>query len=67
MRVFVQDHDLPPEQSVRRALEILLEAGIYKVDGGGIFGDRALVLVDPAHVREAVAALNKAGLRAVIG
>jgi hypothetical protein len=44
MRVFVQDHDLPPEQSFRQALEVLLKARIYTVDGGGIFGNRALVL-----------------------
>jgi hypothetical protein len=67
MRVFIQDHNLPPEQSVRQALEVLLKAGIYTVDGGGIFGNRALVLVDSDHVLEAVVALNKAGMRAAIG
>jgi hypothetical protein len=67
MRIFIQDHNSSPELTVRRALDILLKAGIYRTDGGGIINDRALVLVDPAHVPEAVAALNKAGMRAAIG
>ena len=67
MRIFIQDHDASPEQVVRQALDILHNAGIYSVDGGGIFGNRALVLVDPEHVPEAVAALNNAGMRAAIG
>jgi hypothetical protein len=67
MRIFIHDHNTSPELTVRRALDILIQAGIYTTDGGGIINDRALVLVDPAHVPEAVAALNKAGMRAAIG
>ena len=51
-----------------KALDILLKAGIYAAaEGGGTINDRPLVLVDVAHVPEAVAALNKAGLRTIIG
>lgn len=67
MRVFVQDHKLSPEQSVRHALDILINAGIYTAEGGGTINDRALILVNAAHVPEAIVALNKAGMRVIIG
>jgi hypothetical protein len=66
MRIFIQDHGAAPEQAVRQALDILLKAGIYSVEGGGVFGDRPLVLVDAAHVSEAVAALKNAGMQAAV-
>lgn len=66
MRIVIQDHGSAPELIVRRALTVLIEAGIYTADGG-IFGDRAITLVEAEHVPEAVAALHKAGLRAAIG
>jgi hypothetical protein len=66
MRILIQDHGSAADLVVRRALDILLEAGIYTADGGGIFGDRPLLLIDATHVPEAVAALNKAGIRATI-
>jgi len=67
VRIFIQDHGSAPELVVRRALTVLIEAGIYSADGGGIYGNRAMVLVDTEHVPEAVQALHKAGMRAAIG
>lgn len=67
MRVLIQDHGSAPELVVRRALTVLIEAGIYSAHGGGIFGDRAVVLVDSEHVPDAVVVLHKAGMRAAIG
>jgi hypothetical protein len=67
MRIFIQDHNASPEESVRQALDILIKAGIYSAEGGGTINDRALILIDAAHVPEAVAALNKAGMRAAFG
>jgi hypothetical protein len=66
MRIFVQDDNTPAEQSVRQALDILLDAGIYSAEGGGTISDRAVILIDAAHVPNAIAALNKAGVRAVL-
>jgi len=66
MRIFVEDDDTPAEQSVRQALDILLDAGIYSAEGGGTINDRAVILIDAAHVPNAIAALNKAGVRAVL-
>jgi hypothetical protein len=66
MRIFVH-HDASPEQTVRQALDTLIAAGIYSVEGGGTINDRALILVDAVHVPEAIAALSKAGMRAAIG
>jgi hypothetical protein len=67
MRIFIEDHNRTPEITVRRALDILTQAGICSAEGGGIINDRALVLINPAHVPEAVKALHKAGMRAAIG
>jgi hypothetical protein len=67
MRILIQDRGSEPELVVRRALTVLIEAGTYTADGGGIFGDRAIVLVESEHVPEAVAVLHKAGMRAAIG
>ena len=67
MRIFVRDHNSSPELAVRRALSVLIEAGIYSADGGGTLGDHALILVDAAHIPEAVEALNKAGMRPRVG
>jgi hypothetical protein len=67
MRILIQDHGSAPELVVRRALTVLIESGIYSADGGGIFGHRAIVLVDSEHVPEAVKALHKAGMRAATG
>jgi hypothetical protein len=47
-------------------LDILLDAGIYSAEGGGTINDRAVILIDAAHVPNAIAALNKAGVRAVL-
>jgi hypothetical protein len=66
MRIFVEDDNTPAEQSVRQALDILLGAGIYSAEGGGAINDRAVILIDAAHVPNAIAALNKAGVRAVL-
>ena len=66
MRIFIRDPNASPELSVRRALDILLEAGIYSsADGGGTINDRALILVNAAHVPEAIMALNKQGCRSL--
>ena len=65
MRMFVQDHGVPREQSIRKALAILLKAGIYS-GGGGMVGDRPAIIVNAESVRNAVKALNKAGMRTVI-
>ena len=64
MRIFIQDHSVAPKQSVRRALDILLKAGVY-ADGGILIGDRAAVIVNSKYVRNAVVALTKAGVRTV--
>jgi hypothetical protein len=66
MRIFIHN-DAAPELSVRQALDTLIKAGIYSAEGGGTINDRALILVDAAHVPEAIAALSKAGMRAAIG
>ena len=66
MRIFIH-HGASPELAVRQALDTLLRAGIYSVDGGATINDRAFILVDAAHVPEAIAALSKAGMRAAIG
>jgi hypothetical protein len=67
MRIFIRDHNSSPELAVRRALSVLVEAGIYSADGGGTLGDQALILIDAAHIPEAVGALTKAGMRASVG
>jgi hypothetical protein len=59
MRIFIEDHNASPEQSVRQALDILLKAGIYSAEGGGIINDRALIIIDAAHLPEAIAALTQ--------
>jgi hypothetical protein len=70
MRIFIQDHDSSPQETVRQALDIFYKAGIYSA-GGGIIGDtihdRGVIIVDAGSVPEVVAALNKAGMRAAIG
>jgi hypothetical protein len=66
MRIFVQQDNTPAEQSVRQALDILLDARIYCAEGGGTINDRAVILIDAAHVPNAIEALNKAGLRALL-
>ena len=67
MRIFIQNHNASPERSLRQALDILLKAGIYPVDGGATINDRALILVNAAHVPEAIVALNKAGMQVIVG
>jgi hypothetical protein len=67
MRIFIQDHNSSPEQSVRQALDLLIKAGIYSAEGGGTINDRALVLVDAAHIPQAIAALKKAGMQTLVG
>jgi hypothetical protein len=66
MRIFLH-HDASPELAIRRALDILLKAGIYSANGGATINNRALILIDAAHVPEAIATLNKAGMRTAIG
>jgi len=66
MRIFVNSYDASPERTVREALDALIKAGIYSAQGGGTINDRALILVDVAHVPEAIATLTKAGLSAGI-
>jgi hypothetical protein len=67
MRILIEDHDSAPDQTVRQALDILLKAGICSVEGGGTLNDCPLILIDASHVPEAIATLNKAGMRATIG
>jgi hypothetical protein len=55
MRIFIHDHKASLEQAVRPALDILIKAGIYSAEGGGTINDRALILIDAAHVPEAIA------------
>ena len=64
MRIFIQDHSVPPKEAARKALEILLRAGIYS-DGGVLVDDRAAIIVDSKYVRNAAVALTKAGVRTV--
>jgi hypothetical protein len=67
MRIFIQDHNTSPEELVRQALDVLIKAGIYFTNGGGIINDRAIILIAATHAPEAVAALSRAGMRALIG
>ena len=68
MRIFIQ----PPhaggsvDQSVRTAYELLHRLNILSARPGGIFNDRGVVLIEATEVPEALAALKKAGMRAVM-
>jgi hypothetical protein len=66
MRIFVEEHNISPGQSVQKALDILRKASIYST-GGATIGDRAAVILDAKYVQRAIAALNEAGVRTVIG
>lgn len=67
MRIFIQNGGSAPDQAVRQALGVLITEGIYSAEGGGTINDRALILVDAAHVPEAIAALSRAGMRPTVG
>jgi hypothetical protein len=58
MRIFIKNHNAPPEQAVRQALDILFKAGIYSAEGGGTINDHPLILIDAAHVSEVIATLD---------
>jgi hypothetical protein len=45
---------------------ILIKAGIYSAAGGGTVNDRALILIDAVYVSGAIAALNQAGMQAIV-
>jgi hypothetical protein len=68
MRIVVQPpHHLgAPDQSVRLAHEVLRTSNIFSARVGGIMNDRAVLLVAAADVPQALAALIKAGMRAVV-
>jgi hypothetical protein len=68
MRIVVQPpHHLgAPDQSVRLAHEVLRTSNIFSVRAGGIMNDRAVLFVAAADVPQALAALIKAGMRAVV-
>jgi hypothetical protein len=66
MRIFIQNDHVSPDRLVRRALYILFKAGVYSAEGGGSIRGPAAVLIDAAHLPKAIAALNKAGIRADI-
>jgi hypothetical protein len=48
-------------------LDILLKAGVHSENGGATINDRVLILVNAAHVPEAIVALNKAGMQVIVG
>ena len=66
MRIIIQHDNASPDRLVRRALYVLFKAGVYSAEGGGSTKVPAAVLIDVAHLSEAIAALNEAGLRATI-
>lgn len=67
MRIFVRSqYANDPDESVRRAFEVLHDSRIFSARAGGSFGDRSVVLVDATEVTEALAALESAGLQATV-
>jgi hypothetical protein len=68
MRVFIQPRNLSGtvDQTIRQALEILREAGIQSAREGGSINDRAIVLVAPKEIPEALTVLGNAGIRAAV-
>jgi hypothetical protein len=66
MRIFIHDHKASLEHSVRHAVDILIKAGIYSAAGGGTVNDRAFILIDAVYVSGAIAALNQAGMQAIV-
>jgi hypothetical protein len=66
MRIFIEDQSVPPKESVRKALRILLKAGVYS-DGRVTIENRAAIIVNAESVRNAVEALNTAGVWVIIG
>jgi hypothetical protein len=66
MRIFIQNDHVSPDRLVRQALYLLFKAGVYSAEGGGSIRAPAAVLIDAAHLPEAIAALSKAGIRAAI-
>jgi hypothetical protein len=66
MRIVIQSDNASPDRLVRRALYLLFKAGIYSAEGGGSTKAPTAVLIDAAHLPEAIAALNKAGMRTTV-
>jgi hypothetical protein len=68
MRIFVRSQyaNDSPDESVRRAFEVLHDSRIFSARAGGSFEDRPVVLVDATEVTEALAALESAGLQATV-
>ena len=66
MRVFVEDHEASPFEAVQKAMDILSKARVDSVQGGGTLGNRAVILIKDVWLTEAIAALNKAGMRTAI-
>jgi hypothetical protein len=65
MRIFIEDHNSSPDRTIDHALEVLREARVFSVRGGGVLnGSRAIILIHEAdQLPKAIAALTKAGLR----
>jgi hypothetical protein len=71
MRIFIQASHLrvsdgSADQDIREAFTLLREARIYSVRGGGTINGRAVIMVDAVDVPEALAALEKAGIRTAV-
>jgi hypothetical protein len=66
MRIFVLPRNGDSfDRTVRRAVEILHSANILSAKPGGTINDRAVVLVDPEDILEAMATLRREGMLAI--
>jgi hypothetical protein len=67
MRIFVQPHMGDSfDRTVRNAVEILHTANILSARAGGTIDGRSVLLVDPEDLSEAMATLERDGLRATV-
>jgi hypothetical protein len=65
MRIFVLPRNGDSfDRTVRRAVEILHAANIISARPGGTINDRAVVLIDPEDILEAMATLQREGVLA---
>lgn len=63
LRIFVLPHDGDSfDKTIRRAVEILHSANIMSAHAGGTINDRAVVLIDPEDILEAMAILRREGM-----
>jgi hypothetical protein len=67
MKIFVQPRSGDSfDRTVRHAVEILLAANIQSAQAGGTINQRAVVLIDPDDIPEAMATLERDGLRVTV-